>query len=278
MRFPTCSRSDHLGGHVCGRLAARTVQLAPVRGRVGADVATSSGGAYQVLSNKQSNLNAFIHESIADENHADLRQEAVIQNLPGAKERRAHFVDEGWWPVPHVAGHSDHFRRDDRVHLSTIGSYGLWRGERFHRRADRVRRVGQLWNPVKDMRRDHLFRIFGAYFSNVAVQPDFDARPRQLANPHPRGQLCEHAFGRNILNLVDLHVEPGSTVALVGPTGPAKPRSSFPVAFFTFFITIDVHDVFRSRWNGVASADGRHAAGYVHSLWQCHRVRQAGCD
>ena len=93
--------------------------------------------AYQVLSNKQSNLNAFIHESIAGVKTT----QTFAQNLPGAAERRAHLVDEGCaHSVPHVAGHPDHFRHDDRVHL-LCGRYGLRRGERFHRRADCVRRV-----------------------------------------------------------------------------------------------------------------------------------------
>lgn len=53
--------------------------------------------------------------------------------------------------------------------------------------------------------------------------------------------------GRNILNLVDLHVEPGKTIALVGPTGAGKTTIINLLSRFYDVaegsVTIDGHDV-----------------------------------
>ena len=53
--------------------------------------------AYQVLSNKQSNLNAYIHESIAGVKTTQTLRPGgrAIQDVPGAAERCAYLVDEG---------------------------------------------------------------------------------------------------------------------------------------------------------------------------------------
>ena len=93
--------------------------------------------AYQVLSNKQSNLNAFIHESIA-----------------GVKTTQT-------------------FAREDTQF--------------------RTFQEQQVALPPVEGRVD---------FNDVVFRYEED--------------------GRNILNLVDLHVKPGETVALVGPTGAGK--------------------------------------------------------
>mgnify|MGYP002948223189 CR=1 FL=1 len=61
------------------------------------------------------------------------------------------------------------------------------------------------------------------------MQPEIRNAPDAVDLPQIEGRVDFNDVvfryepdGRNILNLVDLHVEPGKTIALVGPTGAGK--------------------------------------------------------
>ena len=66
-------------------------------------------------------------------------------------------------------------------------------------------------------------------FETLDVKPEITDAPDAVALPPVEGRVDFNdvvfryeEVGRNILNLVDLHVKPGETVALVGPTGAGK--------------------------------------------------------
>lgn len=194
--------------------------------------------AFQKLSNKQSNLNAYIHESIAGVKTTQTfaQEQAQFRTLPGTAGRGAFRVDaRRAHPVPHVAGRADHLRDDHLVHLLRRRD-GLRGRERDHRRAHRVRRLReqllesgdqhrQLLQPAHHLARAYLERIF----ETLDVTPEIRNKPDAADLPQIRGRVDFNDVvfryekdGRNILNLVDFHVEPGRTIALVGPTGAGK--------------------------------------------------------
>ena len=66
-------------------------------------------------------------------------------------------------------------------------------------------------------------------FETLDVTPEIRNKPDAADLPQIRGRVDFNDVvfryekdGRNILNLVDFHVEPGRTIALVGPTGAGK--------------------------------------------------------
>jgi ATP-binding cassette subfamily B protein len=193
--------------------------------------------AYQKLSNKQSNLNAYIHESIAGvkttQTFAQERtQFETFQEQQGDVRKR---VDDGRaHPVPHVAWGADHLHDDHRVHL-LHGHHGLRRGKRHDRRTHRLRRLcEQLLEPGDQHRQllqsaHHLLGIPGTHLRDLDVaSPRFrqagcrNTCRRFAGKVDFNDVVFRYEDGRNILNLVDFHVEPGRTVALVGPTGAGK--------------------------------------------------------
>lgn len=114
--------------------------------------------AFQKLSNKQSNLNAYIHESIAGVKTTQTfaQEQAQFRTLPGTAGRGAFRVDaRRAHPVPHVAGRADHLRDDHLVHLLRRRD-GLRGRERDHRRAHRVRRLREQLLESGDQHRQLL--------------------------------------------------------------------------------------------------------------------------
>ncbi|MZI65438.1 ATP-binding cassette domain-containing protein, partial [Enterococcus durans] len=94
--------------------------------------------------------------------------------------------------------------------------------------------ANNFWNPVISIGNFYNQLITcSAYleriFETLDVQPEIRNAPDATELPQIEGRVDFNDVvfryepdGRNILNLVDLHVEPGSTVALVGPTGAGK--------------------------------------------------------
>ena len=197
--------------------------------------------AYQVLSNKQSNLNAYIHESIAGvKTTQTFAQEAAqFKTFQGAAERCAYLVDEGRaHPVPHVAGHPDDFRHDHRAHLLRR-RHRFWGSGGEYGRAHRVRRLcEQLLEPVISIGNFYNQLITcSAYleriFETLDVQPEIRNAPDAVNLPQIEGRVDFNDVvfryepdGRNILNLVDLHVERARRSRWLVLRAPAKPRSS----------------------------------------------------
>lgn len=193
--------------------------------------------AYQNLSNKQSNVNAFIHESIAGVKTTQTfarehEQYKTFQHLQGEQRSawmRAVHIQFLLWPsmeiismstmaliyyvgIMHVAGVT-----------ATTGTLIAFVGY-----------ANNFWNPVINIGNFYNQLITcSAYleriFETLDVQPDIVDKPGAEPLPPIRGDVRfdDVVFryepdGRNILDHVDLHAKPGQTVALVGPTGAGK--------------------------------------------------------
>lgn len=193
--------------------------------------------AYQNLSNKQSNVNAFIHESIAGVKTTQTfacehEQYETFQHLQGEQRSawmRAVHIQFLLWPsmeiismstmaliyyvgIMHVAGVT-----------ATTGTLIAFVGY-----------ANNFWNPVINIGNFYNQLITcSAYleriFETLDVQPDTVDKPGAEPLPPIRGDVRfdDVVFryepdGRNILDHVDLHAKPGQTVALVGPTGAGK--------------------------------------------------------
>lgn len=193
--------------------------------------------AYQVLSNKQSNLNAFIHESIAGikttqtfaQEDSQFRTFQEQQSEVRSSWMRAVHIQFLMWPgiqtisamtiaLVYYVGVSGFAG----VHVTTgvlIAFVGY---------------ANNFWNPVISVSNFYNQLITcSAYleriFETLDVRPEIRDADDAVELPQIEGRVDFNDVvfryepdGRNILNLVDLHVEPGHTVALVGPTGAGK--------------------------------------------------------
>ncbi|MCH4209886.1 ABC transporter ATP-binding protein [Bifidobacterium sp.] len=193
--------------------------------------------AYQKLSNKQSNLNAYIHESIAGvkttQTFAQERtQFSTFQgqesDVRSAWMKAVHIQFLMWPGVQIISSSTIAF-----IYYTGIMGFGgvsVTTGVLIAF----VGYANNFWNPVINIGNFYNQLITcSAYleriFETLDVQPEIVSKPDAAELPLIRGKVDFNDVvfryepdGRNILNLVDLHVEPGKTVALVGPTGAGK--------------------------------------------------------
>jgi ATP-binding cassette subfamily B protein len=218
--------------------------------------------AYQRLSNKQSNLNAYIHESIAGVKTTqtfarEQTQYETFQEQQGSVRwhwMRAVHIQFLMWPgvqnistmtvaliyyigITHFAG----------VNVSTGVLIAF------------IAYLNNFWNPVINIGNFYNQLITcSAYleriFETLDVKPDIVDAPDAVELPAIKGKVDfdnvvfrYEPGGRNILNLVDLHAKPGQSVALVGPTGAGKTTIiSLLSRFYDVSegsVSVDDHDV-----------------------------------
>lgn len=193
--------------------------------------------AYQALSNKQSNLNAYIHESIAGvKTTQTFAQEAAqfktFQEQQGEVRKawmKAVHIQFLMWPgIQTISVTTIAFIY--YVGVTGFGAVSVTTGVLIAF----VGYANNFWNPVISIGNFYNQLITcSAYleriFETLDVEPQIKNNSGAASLPPVRGRVefNDVVFryepeGRNILNLVDLHVEPGKTVALVGPTGAGK--------------------------------------------------------
>ena len=193
--------------------------------------------AYQVLSNKQSNLNAFIHESIAGVKTTQTfaredTQFRTFQEQQGAARsawmRTVHIQTLMWPGIQTISVMTIAFIY--YVGVTGFGGVDVTTGVLIAF----VGYANNFWNPVISIGNFYNQLITcSAYleriFETLDVQPEIRNAPDAVDLPQIEGRVDFNDVvfryepdGRNILNLVDLHVEPGKTIALVGPTGAGK--------------------------------------------------------
>ncbi|KAB7789831.1 ABC transporter ATP-binding protein [Bifidobacterium leontopitheci] len=218
--------------------------------------------AFRILSNKQSNLNAFIHESIAGvkttQTFAQERtQFAAFQEQQGEVRRawmRAVHIQFLMWPGVQTISVMT-IAMIYYVGVTGFGGVAVTTGTLIAF----VGYANNFWNPVINIGNFYNQLITcSAYleriFETLDITPDIEDRPgaKPLPTVHGRVDFNDVVFryeadGRNILNLVDFHVEPGRTIALVGPTGAGKTTIvSLLSRFYDVTegsVTIDGHDV-----------------------------------
>ncbi|WP_314688433.1 ABC transporter ATP-binding protein [uncultured Bifidobacterium sp.] len=193
--------------------------------------------AYQRLSNKQSNLNAYIHESIAGVKTTQTFAQEKSQFM--AFQRQQGEVRDFWmkavhiqmlmWPgVQTISTMTIAFLY--YVGIMGVGGVDVSTGVLIAF----VGYANNFWSPVIDMGNFYNQLITcSAYleriFETLDVRPSIVDAPDAVRLPQVRGRVDfrDVVFrydedGPNILNLVSLHADPGQTVALVGPTGAGK--------------------------------------------------------
>ena len=218
--------------------------------------------AYQRLSNKQSNLNAYIHESIAGvkttQTFAREREQfATFQEQQGQVRSawmRAVHLQFLLWPSMEIISVST-MALLYYVGIMNIGGVAATTGTLIAF----IGYANNFWNPVINIGNFYNQLITcSAYleriFETLDVRPEITDAPDAVELPPVRGQVDFNDVvfryepdGRNILNLVDLHARPGQTVALVGPTGAGKTTIINLLSRFYDVtegsVTIDGHDV-----------------------------------
>ena len=193
--------------------------------------------AFQRLSNKQSNLNAYIHESIAGVKTTQtfVREREQFRTF----QEQQGQVRSSWMRAVHI----QYLMWPGVQNISTItialiyylGITGL--GGVQVTTGMLIAFVGyanNFWNPIINIGNFYNQLITcSAYleriFETLDVHPEIEDRPGAIELPPVKGRVDFNDVvfkyepgGRNILNLVDFHVPAGSTVALVGPTGAGK--------------------------------------------------------
>ncbi|OZG59244.1 multidrug ABC transporter ATP-binding protein [Bifidobacterium myosotis] len=193
--------------------------------------------AYRRLSNKQSNLNAYIHESIAGVKTTqtfaqEKTQFDTFQEQQGDVRRawmRAVHIQFLMWPgVATISMMTIAFIYF--VGVTRFGGVDVTVGVLIAF----VGYANNFWNPVINIANFYNQLITcSAYleriFETLDVKPEIEDKPGAKDLPQIVGRVDFNDVvfryeegGRNILNLVDFHVEPGRTIALVGPTGAGK--------------------------------------------------------
>ena len=193
--------------------------------------------AYQRLSNKQSNLNAYIHESIAgvkttqtfvrerEQFHTFQEQQGQVRS----SWMRAVHIQYLMWPgVQNISTIT--IALIYYLGITGLGGVQVTTGMLIAF----VGYANNFWNPIINIGNFYNQLITcSAYleriFETLDVHPEIEDRPGAMELPPVEGRVDFNDVvfkyepgGRNILNLVDFHVPSGSTVALVGPTGAGK--------------------------------------------------------
>lgn len=191
--------------------------------------------AYQELSNKQSNLNAYIHESISgikitqsfareDENFQIFNEVSEEYRQSFMKAVRVQYL---LWPaVQNISVITTCF-------IYFVGIRQLGVSVTTGTLIAFIGYINNFWNPVINIGNFYNSLITAtAYleriFETMDVVPEIQDAPHAIALPPIKGTVdFQHVYfryeeGKNNLTDVSFHIEPGQTIALVGPTGAGK--------------------------------------------------------
>lgn len=218
--------------------------------------------ASKKLSNKQSNLNAYLHESIAGVK--------TTQTFARESEQYATFQDQqsgvrkAWmqnvrvqmllWPGASII---------ESAAISLLYYVGITNASSMNISTGTliafVWYSSTFWEPVVNIGNFYTQLVtcpvyLERIFETLSIKPNIVDKPDAKELPQIKGKVDVNDVvfryeegGKPILNLVDLHIEPGTTVALVGPTGAGKTTLvSLLSRFYDVSegsITIDGYDV-----------------------------------
>ncbi|EGO8287920.1 ABC transporter ATP-binding protein [Enterococcus faecalis] len=191
--------------------------------------------AYQELSNKQSNLNAYIHESISgikitqsfareDENFQIFNEVSEEYRQSFMKAVRVQYL---LWPaVQNISVITTCF-------IYFVGIRQLGVSVTTGTLIAFIGYINNFWNPVINIGNFYNSLITAtAYleriFETMDVVPEIQDAPHAIELPPIKGTVdFQHVYfryeeGKNILTDVSFHIESGQTIALVGPTGAGK--------------------------------------------------------
>lgn len=191
--------------------------------------------AYQELSNKQSNMNAYIHESISGikVTQSFTQEETSYQTFTSINEdyRKAYLkavrVQFLLWPgVQNIS-----VMTTALIYFIGIRSIGV--DMTTGTLIAFIGYINNFWNPVINIGNFYNSLITAtAYleriFETLDVEPEIQDAPHAIEMPEIQGNVVfndvvfSYEDNQPILNHVSLNVEAGQSVALVGPTGAGK--------------------------------------------------------
>lgn len=191
--------------------------------------------AYQELSNKQSNMNAYIHESISGikVTQSFTQEEMSYQTFTSINEdyRKAYLkavrVQFLLWPgVQNIS-----VMTTALIYFIGIRSIGV--DMTTGTLIAFIGYINNFWNPVINIGNFYNSLITAtAYleriFETLDVEPEIQDAPHAIEMPEIQGNVVfddvvfSYEDNQPILNHVSLNVEAGQSVALVGPTGAGK--------------------------------------------------------
>ncbi|EAG5591900.1 TPA: ABC transporter ATP-binding protein [Listeria monocytogenes] len=216
-------------------LTLYSLALIPVLFVIVMVIKTAQRKAYQVLSNKQSNMNAYIHESIAgikvtqsfsreEENFEIFTEVSNEYRRSWMKAVKIQFL---LWPgVQNIA-----VMTTCLIYFVGIKGYGV--DVSTGTLIAFIGYVGNFWNPVINIGNFYNSLITATtylerIFETMDVEPDIKNIPNAKKMPPIVGNVdfkdvyFRYEEGVDILKGINFHVDAGESIALVGPTGAGK--------------------------------------------------------
>ncbi|EAC6223283.1 ABC transporter ATP-binding protein [Listeria monocytogenes] len=216
-------------------LTLYSLALVPVLFVIVMVIKTAQRKAYQVLSNKQSNMNAYIHESIAgikvtqsfsreEENFEIFTEVSNEYRRSWMKAVKIQFL---LWPgVQNIA-----VMTTCLIYFVGIKGYGV--DVSTGTLIAFIGYVGNFWNPVINIGNFYNSLITATtylerIFETMDVEPDIKDVPNAKKMPPIVGNVdfkdvyFRYEEGVDILKGINFHVDAGESIALVGPTGAGK--------------------------------------------------------
>ncbi|HAA4851792.1 TPA_asm: ABC transporter ATP-binding protein [Listeria monocytogenes] len=216
-------------------LTLYSLALIPVLFVIVMVIKTAQRKAYQVLSNKQSNMNAYIHESIAgikvtqsfsreEENFEIFTEVSNEYRCSWMKAVKIQFL---LWPgVQNIA-----VMTTCLIYFVGIKGYGV--DVSTGTLIAFIGYVGNFWNPVINIGNFYNSLITATtylerIFETMDVEPDIKDVPNAKKMPPIVGNVdfkdvyFRYEEGVDILKGINFHVDAGESIALVGPTGAGK--------------------------------------------------------
>ncbi|HBM3486060.1 TPA: ABC transporter ATP-binding protein [Listeria innocua] len=216
-------------------LTLYSLALIPVLFVIVMVIKTAQRKAYQVLSNKQSNMNAYIHESIAgikvtqsfsreEENFEIFTEVSNEYRRSWMKAVKIQFL---LWPgVQNIA-----VMTTCLIYFVGIKGYGV--DVSTGTLIAFIGYVGNFWNPVINIGNfynslitatTYLERIFETMDveSDIKDVPNAKKMPPIVGNVDFKDVYFRYEEGVDILKGINFHVDAGESIALVGPTGAGK--------------------------------------------------------
>ncbi|HAA8918580.1 ABC transporter ATP-binding protein/permease [Listeria monocytogenes] len=216
-------------------LTLYSLALIPVLFVIVMVIKTAQRKAYQVLSNKQSNMNAYIHESIAgikvtqsfsreEENFEIFTEVSNEYRRSWMKAVKIQFL---LWPgVQNIA-----VMTTCLIYFVGIKGYGV--DVSTGTLIAFIGYVGNFWNPVINIGNFYNSLITATtylerIFETMDVEPDIKDIPNAKKMPPIVGNVdfkdvyFRYEESVDILKGINFHVDAGESIALVGPTGAGK--------------------------------------------------------
>lgn len=219
---------------VCWQLALVVLGGLPIYAAVMLGIKNGQRKAWQAVSNKSSNLNAYLHESIVgvqisqvftrEEVNEEINDRLAIQYRK--KWMRAVKFSNLVWPVTDIVGvitraaiYAVGLLAMPGISLGTILAMGDYSARFWQPLMNLSNLMNTFINAVA-----YLERIFEMLDEPVTVKDKVGATelPKIHGDVHFKNVTFGYEQGINILENVNFDVRAGESVALVGPTGAGK--------------------------------------------------------